>query len=560
MFFIFNPKGVGIGMEEIIQMQAELVVVGGGLAGLRAAAAAAEKGADVLLLTNGPSASPDLSGFSAPIQAEDSIELCVADIEASAQSINNPRLAKKLAAGALEEVKYLESLGFPFDKNEDGTYNTIQTLGASVPRLVHFQSKTGVKAMELTHKRILEKNGRIIGTATALSLIKNEGRICGVIFYDHKEEKLFCCMCKAVVLATGGYGAMQKFSTYTRNIYGSGYALAYKAGAEMIDMEFQQFEPCLYVYPPEIKGKVLVTTLIRRGAKLYNGQMHEFMPDYGLTPDNAQKGPLARAIYSEILAGRGTEHGGIYYDVRELPDKLLFVDSKIFTQPCVDVGIDLHKELPEVAPGGHTSLGGIRVDENCRSTVENLFGCGEVIGGVHGANRIGGNAGAETLVFGGIAGNTAADYIKTAEYPNREKFLSCAQTELEALAKRMEGLEGTESVEQLYEDIMETMSANVGIFRDEASLNTAREKFTELEAKLESIAANSKEEALRLCQCENMLLIARMAVSASLMREESRGVFYRSDYPQRNDESWKKNIVVYDDGGSMKLEVRECVK
>ncbi|MBQ8217028.1 MAG: FAD-binding protein, partial [Oscillospiraceae bacterium] len=467
-------------MEGIVQMRAELVVVGGGLAGLRAAAAAAEEGVDVLLLTSGPSASPDLSGFSAPVRCEDSLEICVGDIESSAQGINNPKLAKKLSAVALQEVEYLEELGFPFDKNEDGSYNTIQTLGATVPRLVHYQSKTGVKAMELTHKRLLEKGGRIIGTAIALSLLKLDDRIAGLIFYDHKESRLCCCMCKAVVLATGGYGAMQKFSTYTKNIYGSGYALAYKAGAEMIDMEFQQFEPCLYVYPPEIKGKVLVTTLIRRGAKLYNGQMHEFMPDYGLTPENAQKGPLARAIYSEILAGRGTPHGGVYYDVRELPDKLLFVDSKIFTQPAVDAGIDLHKELPEVAPGGHTSLGGIRVDEDCRSTVSNLFGCGEVIGGVHGANRIGGNAGAETLVFGRIAGKSAAEYVLKSAYPDESKFRACAEEDISLLAKRFGGIEGAESVEKLYEDIVENMSSKVVILRNENSLKAAWEKFAEL--------------------------------------------------------------------------------
>ena len=293
-------------MDKIKQLKAELVVIGGGLAGLRAAAAAAEEGIDVLLLTNGPSASPDLSGFSAPVGADDSLELYVSDMEASAQGINNTKLARKLAAVSLDEIDYLESLGFEFDKNADGSYNTIQSLGATVPRLVHYQSKTGVKAMELARKSAVEHNARILSSATALSLLSSEGKLTGVLFYDHRENCACACMCKAVVLATGGYGAIQKFSTYPGNIYGSGYAMAYNAGAEMVDMELQQFEPCLYVYPPEIKGKVLVTTLLRNGAKLYNGQMHEFMGDYGLTSDNAQKGPLARAIYSEILAGRAT--------------------------------------------------------------------------------------------------------------------------------------------------------------------------------------------------------------------------------------------------------------
>lgn len=547
-------------MENVKQFKAEIVVVGGGLAGLRAAAAAAEEGADVLLLTNGPSASPDLSGFSAPVGANDSLELYVSDIEASAQGINNTRLAKKLASVSLDEIVYLESLGFVFDKNEDGTYNTIQSLGASVPRLVHYQSKTGVKAMELTRNSALEHNARILDSATVLSLICSEGKISGVLFYDHKEQLPCCCLCKAVILASGGYGAIQKFSTYPSNIYGSGYAMAYKAGADMVDMELQQFEPCLYVYPPEIKGKVLVTTLIRNGAKLYNGEMHEFMPDYGLTPDNAQKGPLSRAIFSEILAGRSTPHGGIYYDVRELPDKLLFVDSRIFTQPAVNAGLDLHKDLPEVAPGGHTSLGGVRVDENCRSSIDNLFACGEVIGGVHGANRLGGNAGAETLVFGRIAGKSAAEYAKTNEYPCVEMFLDSLAEDAATLLKRLGGFEGCESVENIYTEILETMTDNAGIVRTENSLNAAEAKFAEIEEKLRNASVKSEEDALSLYKCENMLLIGRMAVSASLMRKESRGVFYRNDYPERNDRDWLKNIVVRNENGTMQLEVCECIK
>lgn len=547
-------------MNTIKQFKAELVVIGGGLAGLRAAAAAAEEGIDVLLLTNGPSASPDLSGFSAPVGSADSLELYVADMEASAQGINNTRLAKKLAAVSLEEIDYLENLGFVFDKNEDGSYNTIQSLGATVPRLVHYQSKTGVKAMELTRKSALDHKARIFNAATAVSLLKHGGKLTGVLFYDHKENCACACMCKAVVLATGGYGAIQKFSTYPGNIYGSGYAMAYKAGADMVDMELQQFEPCLYVYPPEIKGKVLVTTLIRNGAKLYNGQMHEFMPDYGLTADNAQKGPLSRAIYSEILAGRASPHGGIYYDVRELPDKLLFIDSRIFTQPAVNAGLDLHKDLPEVAPGGHTSLGGVQVDENCRSSIDNLFACGEVIGGVHGANRLGGNAGAETLVFGRIAGKSAAEYAVKNNYPSDEEYFTSLAEEAEILSKRLGGLEGSESIAEICGSILDNMSENAGIFRSEESLCAAAAKFDDIEEKLSKASIDSIDDALMLYRCENMLLVGRMAVSASLMRKESRGVFYRSDYPQRDDENWLKNIVIHNNNGNMELEVCECIK
>lgn len=546
-------------MKNVKTIRVELVVLGSGLSGLRSAIAAAEQGTDVLVISNGPSASPEVMGFNVPVEKGDSVELYCKDIESSGCGINNTLLGRKLTECAFDEVAYMESLGMTFDRKADGSLHVIQTLGSQFPRLVHYKSETGAQVLHILRKKCKELGVHFMAATTALALLHHNNIIVGVLAYDLKNHEIILCKTKAVVIATGGYGAMQRISTYPRNITGAGYAMAFRAGAELIDMEFQQYEPCTYIYPPEIGGKVIATTLLRHGATLYNGNMHEFMKDYGLTRENAQKGPLARAIFSEVQAGHGTPHGGVYYDVTMLSPEFLYGDNKIFTQPAVDAGMDLNQDMPEVMPAGHTSLGGIRVDENCRTQISNLFACGEAIGGVHGANRIGGNAGTETLVFGNIAGSNAAAYAKSAAFPSEATMEAAVSAKLEILQTRLSGLSGNKPVDQFCSDIMDTMSKNVGIFRNEQNLLTARADIAQLKAQLGDIEIQTENDALKLFQCENMLLLAHMQIEASLIRKESRGVFFREDYPDQNDAEWKKNIVVCNRSGKPTFEIRDCI-
>lgn len=545
-------------MKDVKSICAEVVVLGSGLSGLRAAIAASEQGADVLVISNGPSASPEIMGLTAPVEKGDSVELCCKDIESSGCGINNSRLAKKMAEGVLDEIAYMESLGMTFDRKADGSFHTIHSLGTQLPRLVHYKSETGAQAMHLIRQKC-EKCGVSFMTATtALTLLHHDHTIIGVLAYDLNNHEIICCKAKAVVIATGGYGAIQRISTYPRNIIGDGYAMSFRAGAELVDMEFQQYEPCTYIYPPKISGKVIATTLLRSGATLYNGNMHEFMKDYGLARENAQKGPLSRAIVSELRAGHSTPHGGVYYDVTMLSPEFLYQDNKIFTQPAVDAGMDLSRDMPEVMPAGHTSLGGIRTDENCRAKLENLFVCGEAMGGVHGANRIGGNAGAETMVFGNIAGTNAAAYARSTSFPDEKTTEAAGSAEIEKLQARLHGMGGDISAENFFDDIMDTLSKNVGIFRNAHDLLTAQTDIRHLSEQLGNIKVLNEHDALKLYQCENMLLLGYIQIEASLMRKESRGVFFREDYPSQNDAEWKKNIVVCNQSGKPAFQICDC--
>ncbi len=542
-------------MERLKTISTELLVVGNGLAGLRAAAAAAEAGVQVTVVTNGPSASPEVMGFDVPVTKNDTLDLYYKDTEVSAHGINNSSLGWALTNNVREQVTYLESLGAKFDTDENGEYEAIHTLGTVYPRLIHCGSRTGAEGMSLLNKHCKSMGVKIQGGVSVLSLLASDNLTYGAIAYDRNEDVLVCYRAKAVILATGGCGAIHKVSTYPRNIVGDGYAIAFRANVDLVDMEFQQFEPCAFIYPPQIAGKVIATTLLRHGATLRNGLGNEFMDDYGLTRENAQKSTLARAMVAEVNAGRGTPHGGIYYDMTMLPADFLYEDHKIFTLPAVEAGIDLTKEMPEMMPAAHTNLGGIRISADCSTQIVNLFACGEVIGGLHGANRIGGSAGAETVVFGTIAGNSAVQYLKDAHKVDENDYQQALKNGIDEVCRFMYRPVRDVTAADIRQELGTIMEKYVGISRDEEGLCKAKTLVQNLSDKLQCAGATTLKENTELYHCENMLLLSQIQIEASMLRKESRGVFYRTDYPEQNDKDWRKNIVVHNTSEGITLEV-----
>ena len=344
-------------------IKTDLLVLGGGVAGLRAAVAAAEKGVSVLLVSKGGCASPEIMGLNAPILPEDSAELYFEDTERSGYGINDSRLAKILSERVLDEVKWLEDHGICFVRDENGQYAPIHTLGTKYPRLIRSGVSSGAAEMSMLGKLAREKAVRIDSPVDILGLISLEGRIAGAWGLRHGE--MVCYQAKAVILATGGCGAIQDFTTYPSQLIGDGYAMAYEVGAGLVDMEIQQFEPCCFVWPEEIRGKVIATTLLRHGAELRNGEGRTFIENYGLSRENAQKGSLSRAMLAEVRAGRGSPHGGIYYDMTMFDEDFLYKDHEIFTKYALQIGMDLTKEMPEMMPAAHTNLGGEIIESRC---------------------------------------------------------------------------------------------------------------------------------------------------------------------------------------------------
>jgi len=534
-------------MNELDIVYSDVLVLGSGFAGLRAADEAARNGAKVVVIDKGPRATPDIMGFNVAVEKDDSLETYEADLTRSSHAISNKALEKMLVANARVELEFLESIGLEFDRKSNGEYDVLQTLGSRFPRLVHYKALTGIEASRLMLKDCKRLGVEFHKFILIYSLLKSGERVIGAVGVDMRTGEFKAFLGKAVVLATGGCGAIYDTTTYPKGITGDGIALAYRAGGEMIDLEFMQFEPCVFIHPEKLRGKVIPTTLLRGGAKLRNGLDEEFLGNYRLDRSTVQKDTLSRAMLQEIREGRGTPHGGIYYDVSMMPRKMVVEDHAIFYNPALASGIDLMKEPAEVKPAAHTSLGGVKINEECETSLEGLYAAGEVAGGFYGANRLGGSAGIETLVFGRKAGVNAAKYASGSGYPDRNAALESIDKEEKYLFDHQDGGGTTPALESIYEEIGRIMSSKVSLIRNAKELESARAEIAALAKRLSGVpgdAVGSTKDTVLYLECRNMLDVSVMIIEASLMRTESRGAFYREDFPEKDDGKWKGNIVI----------------
>ena len=531
---------------------AQVLVIGAGLAGLNAAYEAALSGSTVTVAyKSGNRASPEIMGFSTPVSEGDSPELFLEELMESGEGLNRRELARELADRAEEQIGRMESIGLVFDKNADGHYNGMRALGNSFPRIVHYKALTGARSIKLLAERCRALGVRFLPDTRILELLREGDSVCGAVGVGPGGEPLVLAA-SAVVLASGGLSNMYPISTYPEGLLGDGYAIAARAGAEMVDMEFLQYEPCCFVYPEVLHGHLLVTTMLSEGAKLLNARGEEFMLKSG-RGYKVQKGELSRAILREIREGRGGEHGGVFFDATALPKQRIVVDNSIFYEAPKRAGIDITVQPGEVAPAPHTFLGGVRIDRNCY-VMPGLFAAGEVCGGVHGANRLGGCAGAEVFVFGTIAGQRAQEYA--ARNPaDTEAAVRLAQPVLAAYETKRRGRGSAARDHELFEQIRTTIRDGLGAFRDEAGLRACQRGLDSLRPALDEMDGASV--MLRI-SCENMIEAAQMQLVSSLARTESRGVFYRSDFPERDDRNWKKNILLRREGETLAMRIEDA--
>lgn len=385
-------------------LETDILIVGAGLAGRTAAEEVrnAGSGLRVMLFDAGGAASTEIMGFSAPVHPDDSPELFLRDILNAGGGRSDPRLARLLAERALPELHHLEALGLRFDRTPEGAYDTVNAIGSSFPRVVHSGSSTGRQAMRLLsaeteHERIVR-------------LFRKEGVLCGACTSGGRRISA-----KAVILAGGGFAGLWKFHTWSRMLRGDSLILASEAGAELTGLGCVQFEPAVTVHPEKIAGFPVITTVLHEGAVLRNRFGRPLLSPEEPVPGKRE---LAGRILREIRAGNALPHGGIQYDFSS-------VDEAAFARKYPDYSAKFHRIEPdfrhlafEVKPGAHTTLGGIRINERCETAVPGLFASGEAVGGIHGLDRIGGNAGLEVFVFGRIAGRSAAEYAaKTKRLP-----------------------------------------------------------------------------------------------------------------------------------------------
>ena len=377
----------------------DVLVIGGGLAGWRAAEAAVKRGASVALVANGVGNSPDIHALNVPVRVDDSVERFIDDTLTSGKGACDPKLVEVLCR---ESVKLADE--FPFDRNADGSYKLLQPLGCSVPRCVSIDHKIGAWILAKIKRDLSDKVEVIHGRVTQLSRTSS----LFTIHYSLGDDD-GTCTARSVVIATGGWCGKYAFSDNPPELRGDGIDLAVNLGAATRDMNLVQYEPTVALAPAKLRCIPVITTMLYEGATFRNRLGDEFLAD-----KHANKDEISHAILAEIKAGRGVD-GGVWFDATGVPREILETTYIDTVRRYASAGVDITREPMLVAPAPHTSLGGLVIDARCRvlradgSPIPGLFAAGEVTGGVHGANRIGGNAGTEVLVFGRIAGESAAE-------------------------------------------------------------------------------------------------------------------------------------------------------
>jgi succinate dehydrogenase/fumarate reductase flavoprotein subunit len=378
---------------------------------------------------------------------------------------------------------------------------------------------------------------------------------------DVKNKRIIIFQSKCVILAAGGYSRVYAVSSSrSSENYGEGVVLAYEAGVNLVDMEMVQFHPTGMVWPRKAEGTLATEAIRGEGGILLNSKGERFMKNY--YPERMELGPrdvVARSIYNEIVAGRGTKHGGVWLDATHMPKaKILERLPTMYDQFKRIAGVDISKQKMEVAPTAHYSMGGVVVDSKCQTNVKGLFAIGEVVGQVHGANRLGGNSLLGTVVFGKIAGREAAAIVET----EKRKRSMRRSPELRVTGHKEKEFASTvfvvEDAHTIRSQVQEVMEKHAGIVKDRRKLLKGRKKIQELKKVFYSKSYNptcfkNYRSLVRTWEAKSALLVSEAVIKSALMRQESRGAHYRSDFPQRNDQKWKANIYCRKKGQKMVL-------
>jgi succinate dehydrogenase / fumarate reductase flavoprotein subunit len=568
-------------------LEHDVVVIGAGGAGLRAAIAASAAGARVGLICKSllgkahtVMAEGGIAAAMGNVDDRDSWRVHFADTMRGGQYLNNWRMAELHAREAPDRVRELEAWGAVFDRTPDGRILQRNFGGHRYPRLAHVGDRTGLEMIRTLQDHGVHQGIDVHMEYTVVALLKDQSRVVGALCYDREKGGLHVFKAKAVVMATGGIGKAFKITSNSWEYTGDGHALAYEAGAELIDMEFVQFHPTGMVWPPSVRG-ILVTEGVRgEGGILVNKEGRRFMFDdipenyrsqtadnedegwrYTQGDKNARRPPelltrdhVARCINREIKAGRGSPHGGVFLDIacikKRLPNAEEHIKKKLpsmYHQFKKLADLDITKEPMEVGPTTHYVMGGIRVEADSQmSTVPGLFGAGECTGGLNGANRLGGNSLSDLLVFGQRAGAGAAKFAKENGFGeiHGDQVDAAARAILEPFERESKG----DGPFQIQQDLQVMMQDLVGIVRTEAEMRKALEGLGALKARAKKVGVAGNREynpgwhtALDL---KNLLIVAEAVTRAAIERKESRGAQFRDDYPDKSDAFGKVNLVL----------------
>ena len=565
----------------------DVLVIGAGGAGLRAAIEAANAGVTVGLICK------SLLGKAHTVMAEggmaaalahnddrDGWQVHFADTMRGGQYVNNWRMAEIHAKEAPDRVRELEAWGAVFDRTPDGRINQRNFGGHRYPRLAHVGDRTGLELIRTLQDHTVYLGVTVHMEHTVISLLQDSGRIAGAVAYDRERGRFHVFSAKTVILATAGVGRAYKITSNSWEGTGDGHALAFRAGAELIDMEFIQFHPTGMVWPPSVKG-ILVTEGVRgEGGVLKNSEGRRFMFDD--IPDNykpqtasdeeegwrytqgdksARRPPelltrdhVARCITREVKAGRGSPHGGVFLDIAWITSKLSNGEEHIkrklpsmYHQFKELADLDITTTPMEVGPTTHYIMGGVRVDADSQmSSIPGLFAAGECASGINGANRLGGNSLSDLIVFGKRAGEYAAEFARknAAARADEGQIQGAIQESLAAFDRGSSG----ENPFKLQEDLQETMQAKVGIVRQEQEMREAYARIQEFKQRATRMGVTGHREYNgawhTAIDVQNLLAVSEAIAISAIERKESRGGHFREDYPDKAAQFSNINIMI----------------
>ena len=552
----------------------DVLIIGGGSAGLRAAIEAHDAGSQVLIVSKNKRGDPHTvlarGGINAALgtmDPHDNWMIHAADTLREGLFIADYDKVEILCKSAPDAVIELVKWGARFHREPDGRL-TQRFFGAHTYRRTCFYGDwTGKEIIRVLMRQVRLRKIKFVDNVYITKLLKStdiekregaqgkgkEQEILGAMGIDLKRKKIIIFKAKCVILATGGYTRVYPVSSSRIfENYGDGVALAYEAGVDLVDMEMVQFHPTGMVWPKKAVGTLATEAIRGEGGILLNSRGERFMRSY--YPQRMELGPrdiVARSIYNEIMSGRGTKHGGVWLDVTHLPKaKIMERLPSMYDQFKRIAGVNISKEKMEVAPTAHYSMGGVKTDLKCQTNVRGLFAIGEVAGQIHGANRLGGNSLLGTVVFGKIAGREAATKVAT----ERKRTTNGRSSTLSIL-----GITNNEDKRLAYtlfvvkqplrilRRVQQVMQENAGIIREGIKLRKAIIKILELEKTFYSKHSVLKsytdyENVVNTWEVKSALVVCEAVLRSALMRQESRGAHYRSDFPERDDSKWKVNI------------------
>ncbi|MBK8130241.1 MAG: fumarate reductase/succinate dehydrogenase flavoprotein subunit [bacterium] len=573
----------------------DVLVVGAGGAGLRAAIESAAMGAKTAVVMK------SLLGKAHTVMAEggaaaamrnaddrDSWQTHFRDTMKGGKQLNFFRMAELHAKEAPDRIQELEDWGAVFDRTPTGLINQRNFGGHTYPRLAHVGDRTGLEMIRTLQDKVVHMDAEILMEMTITHLFKNGGKACGALGYSRVTGEFHLFRAKAIVLATGGGGKAFTITSNSWEYSGDGQALAWRAGAELMDMEFIQFHPTGMVWPLSVRGTLVTEGVRGEGGVLLNKDGRRFMFDYipdafkndvaateseanqwvaevaagkratvRRPPELLTRDVVARSIRAEVQAGRGSAHGGALLDIasRRNAEDIKRKLPSMYHQFKQLANVDITKEAMEVGPTCHYMMGGIRVAaETAMSTLPGLFAAGEVAAGLHGANRLGGNSLSDLLVFGRRAGWGAAEYAKkeSVTQPLEQEVEAAIEENLACFTRQ-----GGENPYTVHRDLQEMMQNNVGIVRIEAELRAALEALDEFDKRVKNVqvsGARAYNPGWNLAMdLRSMVVVSRAIALAALERRESRGGHSRIDYPDYDKQFSKVNHILSNEGGTMAL-------